>query len=255
MERTPVGTSFMRGLVDYETTEDAPNEPDGGGAPDAPDTDGALEQAAWAGPSQEEWQALTQFQTAATPILQNLHEILSAPLDENDYGNAAVQQGQYQQQPGLEEEWDPFDQDSVARIVDARLQAALEPFQGLLGMVATEKGEALARSELDTIRNEVGEFDNDTAFLVASGLIESGHDPATALRQAASYAQQYEQRIREDERKKVTEELTALRDAPRDGAIGAQPGTENVPTPTGANRYEFAIRRALANGNPALPAG
>lgn len=214
------------------------------------DSEGQVEQAAWEGPSQDEWQRLTAFQEQAMPILGSLSEILNAPDDDQQ------QQPQQQAQPGFDaDDYDPYDPAQMSQLVAAQVAQALQPLQGLLGVVATDKGEQLARGELETIRGELGEFDNDTAFLVASGLIESGADPSSALRQAAQYAQSYEQKIRADERQKVQAELTNMATAPNEMPIGGASAVGVPPTPTGAGRYEQAIRRHLANRNPVLPAG
>lgn len=212
------------------------------------DVEGQIEQEAWSGPSQEQWEQMTGFQEQSLPILQALGEILSAPdVDDSQ---------QVPEQPGFAaDDYDPYDPAQMASLVQREIAQALQPLQGILGVVATDKGEQLARNELETIRSEVGEFDNDTAFLVASGLIEAGHDPGQALRQAAQYAQSYEQKIRADERAKVEQEFKTLAGAPHETPIGGAAAVGEPPSPTGANRYEVAIRRALANNNPALPAG
>lgn len=232
-------------MSEYIAPDPVEAEPDG-------DSEGQVEQAAWEGPSQDEWQRLTSFQEQAMPILGSLNEILNAPDDEPQYQG----QPQQPQQQGFDaDDYDPYDPAQMAQLVNMQVQQALQPLQGLLGVVATDKGEQLARGELETIRGEVGEFDNDTAFLVASGLIESGADPSSALRQAAQYAQSYEQKIRADERSKVQAELTNMASAPNETPIGGASAVGEVPTPTGAGRYEQAIRRALASQHPVLPAG
>lgn len=256
--------SFLRRFVDFEAVPDSGADPEFGNEPEAPLAPAApTEQPeAWGGPSQEEWQSLTTFQQQAMPVLQSLAEILSAPDPYAGQPQPQHQPNYYQPQGGGEpqfgaDEFDPFDQNAIASLVDQRVQATLQqtlgPIEGLMGVVASEKGEQLARAELETIRGEVGEFDNDTAFLIASGMIESGTPPEQALRQAAGYAQQYEQKIRADERAKVEQELQTLRGAPRETPIGGASATEGVPVPTGPNRYEDAIRNALARRSPALP--
>jgi len=232
-------------------SEYMPSEQPAAEEPAAGDQEGQLEAEAWAGPSQEEWQSLTAYQQATMPIMQELAQILSSPDD------TYAQQPQYGQQPygqPAEDDFDPYDQNQLQGLIQQHLNQALEPLQGIVGMVASDKGEQLAKSELETIQNELGAFDTDTAFLVASGLIEAGHDPAQALRHAASYAQSYEAKIRADERAKVQQEYQNVSQAPNELPVGGS-ALQGVGTPTGSDRYEVAIARALANNHPSLPTG
>jgi hypothetical protein len=218
----------------------------------APETP-AEPEAPWS-PSQDEWQQTQQFIQAAAPILQQLTQ-QPDPYDE-------YQQQAYQQ-PQFEEEFDPFDPESVQRYIQQSVAQGLQqglaqnlgPYEGLLGMVASQQGEALARQELDTIRGELGDFNEDAAFLVASGLIEQGGDPGQALRQSAQYAQEWETQIRSDEREKYKQELQNLQGAPSETPMGSASAANEVGVPTGKGRYEEAIRRALANRQPVYPTG
>jgi hypothetical protein len=197
---------------------------------------------AWA-PSREEFERLTQFQQAAVPILSQLQEIMSDPQVAQEW--AGVPQQQQQADP----EWDPFEPESVQAYfnhqIEQRLGEALGPFEGLLGMVAQEKGEALARQELESIQSAVGEFDKDTAFLVAGGLIERGTNPREALASAAQYMHTFEARVREDERQKYMAEMGALGGSPSEVPSGSGPATEIEKVPTGPGRYDVAVARVL----------
>jgi hypothetical protein len=216
----------------------------------------------WTGPDQESWQSIQQFQEQATPVLNQLGEFLNNP---QVYGPQQLQQ--YGEQYGYgqpmeeQEELDPFDQENVSRFiarhVEQGINEALGPFQGILGTVASREGESRAKGELERIGTEVGEFDKDNAFLVASGMIEQGADPSEALSKAAMYSRQFEEKIRADEREKYKAELERLAGAPRETAIGSSSATENVGVPTGPDRYRIAVERALPgiNGGNRFPVG
>lgn len=202
-------------------------------------------------PDRDQWEQTQRFIQQAAPFLDQL----SQQLYQQQQGYSQQQPG-YQEQP--EDDFDPFDPESVqnyiARNIQQGVQQHLAPYEGLLGMVASDQGERLARTELEQIKSEVGEFDQDSAFLIASGLIEQGSDPGTALRQAAQFSQGFEKKIRADEREKYKQELAGLAGAPAETpASSAAAPVEEVPT--GRGRYEEAIRRALANRAPVNPVG
>lgn len=233
-----------------------PDELDAGGDPQleaapepSPESTPAVD--TWGGPSREEWD---QTQTYLAQMAQAIPEL---------YGSInGLQQPQAQQEAPVEPELDPFDPASVSAYMDfkmeQRLNAAFEenlgPFQGLLGMMASEKGEALAKQELESIRGDIGEFDQDTAYLIASGIIERGGDATQALRSAATHAHEFESKIRANEREKYQEELKRLGQAPGE-SVGGATSTENETIPTGPNRYQEAVDRALARRRPVMPTG
>lgn len=207
-------------------------------------------QASWS-PSQEEWERLTQFMGQAAPLVAEIARERSEMY--TDPGP----------QPPSGEDFDPFDPDSVQNYIQESvqygvtqaLQQNFAPYEGVLGMVASQQGEALARQELEKIQGEIGEFDHDSAFLVASGMIEQGVDPVRALRQAAGYARETEERIRADERERYKSELQKLASAPTQAPAGSANGDQIDSVPTGKGRYEEAVRRALANRTPMFPTG
>jgi hypothetical protein len=220
-------------------------------------------ESAWA-PSQDEWQQVTGFIQGAAPILEALAQSYQQQQYQQPQGYDPYQQ-QYQQpqyqQP--EEEFDPFEPESVQRYIQQQvamgvqqgMQQSLGPYEGLMGMVASQQGETLARNELDSIRSEIGNFDEDAAFLVASGLIEQGGDPSMALRQSAQFAQEWESRIRTDAVEQYKKELQNLQGAPSETPVGGASAANVEGVPTGQGRYEEAIRRALARRHPTMPVG
>jgi hypothetical protein len=256
-------------MRDRYTDFEATFEGDEGSAPEPepeltePEAEEPEAPSAWA-PSQDEWGQVTGFINAAAPILQQIAYQQQMAQQQGYAPQQQYQQG-YEQQPQYQEqeEFDPFDPESVQRYIAQQVQdqaaqmfqSSLGPYEGLLGMVASQQGEQLARSELDTIRGELGEFDEDAAFLVASGLIEQGGDPSIALRQSAQYAQEWESRIRADEREKYKGELQNLQSAPRETPVGGASAANEEGIPRGQGRYEEAIRRALANRHPIQPVG
>lgn len=219
--------------VDDETTEDVDNYE-------------------WQGPSQDEWNAVIEYQKATVPVMNQLGEFLNAPPE---------QYQQYQEQGGEQQEdtFDPYDEGSVQQYIQQNIQAGIEqalgPFQGILGTIASREGETLAKGELDRIAEEVGKFDKDNAFLVANSLLEQGADPTEALTKAAMYSKEFEARIRADEREQFKAELQNLAGAPRETGTGSSSAVENVGVPTGPDRYRVAVERALGNGSPVHPAG
>lgn len=217
------------------------------GTPEAP-----VEAEDWQGPSQDEWDNLVGFQQQVTPFLSELAQALQEmpPEQQQQYG-----QPQQPQEP----EFDPFDPTSVQAYINQNVQhgveQALEPYSGVLGIVASREGEQMAHAELEKIRTEVGDFDKDTAFLVASGLIDQGYEPAQALRRAAEFSRGVETRIREDERKRYTSEVSNLAGGNGDVPAGGGTAEQAAGVPTGQDKYRVAVQRALANRNPSMPIG
>jgi len=219
--------------------------------------DGGQGSEEWSGPSQEEWQGLVGFQQQVTPFLSELAQALQDPGQGYNDAQGYQPQEQQPQQP----EFDPWDPNSVQGFIQQGIQEgiqqALGPYSGILGIVASREGEQMAHDELDKIRAEVGDFDKDTAFLVASGLIDQGHDPAAALRQGAQFSKEMEARIRADERQKYTGEIKQIATGSGDlpAGQGAAEQVSGPPGQGGAEKYELVIRNALANGHPTMPVG
>lgn len=216
-------------------------------AVDTSQTATAQEAEAWA-LSQEDWQQTLAYLQQTAPILQAVAEVLPS---------LQQQQQQQPQQNQIPDEIDPFDPSSVTnyiqRSIETGLQQALQqhlaPYEPMLNSVASEQGAALARQELESIKSTVGEFDQDTAFLIAAGAIEQGNDPATALRQAAQFAHDFEQKIRADERDRFKSELRNLQQAPDATPVGDSAATEVQPVPTGPRRYHEVVDRYLSRQN------
>jgi len=209
----------------------------------------------WSGPTQEEWQQQQAWTQQVTPFLSELANALQQPQQEQ-YG----QQQQYQADPA-QDQFDPWDPNSMQGYINQGIQQgiqqAMEPYSGILGIVASREGEQLAHNELAKIEQELGAFDKDTAFLVASGLIDQGHDPAAALRKAAEFSKQMESRIREDERTKYNNEIKTISSGRGDLPAGQGSAEQFTPPPGlgGSEKYAAAIERALANGHPSMPVG
>lgn len=197
---------------------------------------------AWTGPSQEEWQRTQDFLGAAGPILQELYEKAQPAPD-----------------PTVEQPFDPFDPASVKAYIDqtaqARASEMLAPYEPILGMVAQDRGETMAREAIESFREEVGDFDEDAALLVGSALMNPNTNPDVALRQAAEWARDFEAGIRADEREKYKAEIGQIAQAPNESPTG---GLTTVPVPkvpTGARRYHEVVERVLAEATPSFPTG
>jgi hypothetical protein len=231
---------IMRGGEVVEGEEPPPES-----EPDAPEPD-APEPEAFA-LSQEQWD---QAQEALSQIPN-----LAAYLQQMQAANQP-------QEPQVDfaEEYDPFDPESVKRMIQAEAQALLAeqlgPYQGLLGMISSDKGEELAKAELGRIEGEVGSFDHDMAFMVGSGFLnDEGVDPAQALQQAATMTRDFEQRIRSEERAKVEQEIRELGGAPLETPVGNS-AHEGEEIPTGPGKYATAIERVLERRNRStMPVG
>lgn len=216
-------------------------------------SDTEAEAKAWA-LSQSDWEQTMQYLQQTAPLLQQLAQ-------QQQYGQQPPAAWEQQQQDLGE--IDPFDPASVQgyiqRAIDNGLQTALAeqlaPYEPILSNVANEQGAQLARQELESIKTTIGDFDQDTAFLIAAGSIEQGNDPSVALRQAAQFSHDYEKKIRSDEREKYKSELQNLRDAPRETPVGSASGREVQPVPTGPRRYQEVVERVLARQNSSTPGG
>jgi hypothetical protein len=249
-----------RELFHYEAPEDGGGEYEEpiGDVDDGGDGGGSEEEAAAWALSQGDWEQTVNYLQQTAPILQQLQE--SLPY--------LQQMQQYNQQPqGFDQQQgqdiDPFDPSSVQGYIQRQIQEGMQqalaqqlgPYQPMLNSFANEQGEQLARQELATIKTTVGDFDQDTAFLIAAGSIEQGNDPSVALRQAAQFSHDYEKKIRSDEREKYKSELQNLRDAPRETPVGSASGREVQPVPTGPRRYQEVVERVLARQNSSTPGG
>lgn len=234
--------ALMRRLVDYETTPDGGG--DGGAAPPDP-TPAATppEPASWQGPSQEEWQqtqqALQQLGGVA-PFMQELQQILSEDP------------GAQQQPPGGELQIDPQVQQYLDAQVERMYQERFGAFEPVLGQIAEREGEQIARSELDRLAGEHGEFNRDLALVAAQQYVGSGMPPDQALVAAAEYARTMQKQIADEAIKAHQEALLAAAGAPVEpGATGAAVTQPTVPT--GRDRYEETLKRFQSSLNPVIP--
>lgn len=220
-------------------------EPNGAPAPEETPAEPVAEAPAeqtWVGPSQEEWQQSQQFMQAAGPIL---HQIAT------NMGMIQPQAPPQQQVPEL----DPFDPHSVQNYIDYQVNQRTENFSSLASLVEAQQGEQLARAELDRLHSEVGEFDDDTALIIASGLLDQGVMPDQALAQAAQQLRAYEEKVRANERERHGVLLQDIHEAPRETSANTGIGQEAPRVPTGKNRYEEAVNNFLTNRRPGLPIG
>lgn len=211
--------------------------------------------------SREDWETTQNYLRATAPLLQQVQELVASGQLTPQQGAQALEQAQ-EQAP----EYDPFEPESVSRYIDHKvgalikqaLQEQFEPFQGLLGMVASEKGEALARAELESIQGEIGEFDHDLTYVIASPIIEGGGDPSQTFRQVAGYLKarddQVAQQAIERFKKEHNEGLERIAGASGELSGGAT-GTEMDKVPTGPHRYREVVERGLAARRAIRPVG
>lgn len=197
----------------------------------------------WVGPTQEEWQQAQQFQAAATPILQQIAN------------NMGLGQQQQQQAAPTAPELDPFDPNSVKAYIDHGIKEGTKNYEGMLRLVEAQQGEALARQELDRLHAEVGEFDDDTALMIAAGLLDQGVQPNQALGQAGQMLRTHEEKIRAAERERHGIALQTHNEAPREAAASTGIAQEESRVPVGKDRYESAVNNFLASRKAGLPMG
>jgi hypothetical protein len=213
---------------------------------ETPPVEQQAEETPWQGPSREEWEQAQRFQEAALPILQQVYS--------QQQGQPQQQEPQQPQGPAAPE-LDPFDPNSVKAYIDYQTDQRTSRYEDMVRLVEAREGEQLARQELERLQGEMGEFDGDTAMVIAAGMLDQGMDPGRALTQAAQYLTQHEARIREDERKKHGVMLQTHNEAPREGAASQGAAQEAGRVPTGPNRYESAVENFLASRRATLPMG
>jgi len=229
----------------FEAPEDggageAIDQGDPGGAVGDPQTD------AWA-PSRDEWEQTQRYLQATAPVITQMYEAMQQQGGQQQGGQ---EQGQYQ--------YDPFDERSVAEFVQQQVALGMEqargemlgPLEPLLGHIAETEGERMARAELDRITQEIGEFDQDQAVMLAQGLIQPGVDPSHVLRYAAQHVHAFEERIRADERAKYEEFLREKGGAPNAAGAAGGAAYEEEGVPTGRDKYVTAVNNALARRRP-----
>lgn len=225
-----------------QAAQPAPTPP--AATPPEPPTPAPAE--SWTGPSQEEWERAQQFQQAAAPILQQIAT------------NMGLVQGGGQQQPQSQDqqpELDPFDPRSVQEYIDYKTKQGMSQYEGMMHLVEAQQGEQLARQEIERLQGNLGEFDGDTALLIAAGMLDQGAEPRQALEQAARFLQDYETRIREDERTKQGAVLETHHQAPNEAPAQGAVATPAPRTHTGPGRYEKVVEDFMASRRPSLPVG
>lgn len=210
---------------------------------------------------------MRNFTTAAAPVLGQLAQMMEQRIQagQDPYGTFQPQpqpQAPYQGAPEPPP-FDPFEPESVRNYIQSEistgveqaLQGSLGPYGPLLESVASVEGEKQARAVLEALGEDVGTFDEDASMILAAGLLSQGNvAPDHALRVSANYMAELETRIRADERERYKAELQNLRTAPDEHPVGPQ-ATEMETVPTGPDRYQEAMRRAIARRNPTLPIG
>jgi hypothetical protein len=237
---TPAGDatyeSIIAGAPDAAAAEVAP--------PVAPEPSTQPAEEAWQGPSQQEWEQTQGYLQQTAPFLNELQSLLAEP---DPY-----------QQPQEQQQFDPGNPDAyLEQRLEQMWQERFGAYEPVLGQIAEREGEQMARSTLDRLASEHGEFDRDLALTAAQVYVDperGGMSPADALNAAAQFARQTEERIRADERAKYTTQLGNAANAPTDihapGAAVEAPGV-----PTGRDRYEQAVANFTSRMNPTLPTG
>ena len=219
--------------IEYETS--IGEESDAGGEPVA-ETPEVPAEPEWTPPGQDWYGNINQFVEQAGPVLQQMGQLLSSQ-QEPDPAYAQYVEPEY-----VDGETDPVEY--VNELVNARVQAALEGYEPILGFVAQREAENATREALSVLESEVGKFDHDQAVFTSLGLQNQGLDPEYALRVAATRQREFEERIRNE----AVEEYKASLGRSQE-QIAQQPGTssgaaaEIEATPTGPDKYTIMAER------------
>jgi len=183
------------GLLDYETTEDAPPPdapPPAEPAPEpAPEPGEPQEPESWVGPSQEEWQQTQAALAQATEFINML------------------QQPAYPTEPEPEPElppYDPYDPEVAQAHMDARDRRLLQAMQQMIAPVTESYADEQATQWADQTLTRLGVPEEDhwrDGVLFASAGFQQFDQygrPLVAPQQAAAQGYEFLQRFAEAER-------------------------------------------------------
>lgn len=217
------------GLLDYETTEDAPAPESPAPAEPAPEpepeTAAESEAEAWAGPSQDEWQE-TQAQLA------QYQEFM-----------ASLQQPVYPDEPEFQQEvpeYDPFDAESAQRYFDFRDQRLIQAMQQMVSPVTEQYQNEQATNWAEQTLGRLGvpeeEHWRDGVLFASAGFqqFDQYGRPLVHPQQAAAQGYQFLQRFAEAERAAERERIKNEGTA-QEEALKARAASPQLPTgPAGA---------------------
>jgi hypothetical protein len=126
----------------------------------------------WTGPSQQEWEQVVQGLSA-------ISEIFSTPPEEEG---------------GLSEE-DVASMD-IGQLLDYAVDSRIAPLLPYIENSAASAGQQVEAQAFDSLKGQLGDFDQDLAHHIAEGIYQSGASPEDALYQGAQYAAE----VRKNER-------------------------------------------------------
>lgn len=138
-------------------------------------------------------------------------------------------------------------------VLDRKLgELGLDEIKHFAGIAAQEHADRVANDYLDRLKSEVGgDFDRDRARLIGFAYQSAGHQPAEALKLAATQDADYRRTILEEGKKLGRDELQAELKGLQAGGGPTEPssgggGAELRPdTPKGANRYMDTVKSSL----------
>lgn len=130
-----------------------------------------------------------------------------------------------------------FISDQVQAGVNARM-AQVEP---VLNQTIAERGEALIAQKFDSLKTELGgEFNTNVARVIAEGYAAQGHDPDTAIRQAAREAFEFAQAERKAAVEQYQSTLKNISNAPREAGVNAAGlPDEGMPADYQGDKYKW----------------
>lgn len=226
---------FDSRFIHFETPEAGLVEDPGLGAATPPEPAAAPEPVA---PEAQPWEApigtLGDHISQLAQGQQELYELLQPEQPAPD--------------PNAGPEWDPLDPDSVRNFIqhearqlsESMFQERVGPFEHVLGTVAEQQGEQIARNEFETIEKELGSFNHDQALTITQGLISAGVEPLQAVQVAAQRQHAFEAELRATWEAEAEAHRNSLLEAPVEPGPATGGALEQPAAP--ANPHEAAQR-------------
>jgi hypothetical protein len=197
--------------------------------------------------------------------IETLGDHLATIAQNQEYLHQQMQPPPPQQAEPTGPEWDPLNPDAyLEHQIEQRAQAMIEerlgPLEPILGSVAEQEGERVARGEFERIGSEIGKFDQDQALLGVQALISAGVDPMQAVQAAAHRQHEYEARLKTEWEAERQAHIESLRDVPDEpgtgagGAVGQQARPTNAAEAQamgGPSKYENVGLRLIESRRPA----
>jgi hypothetical protein len=125
--------------------------------------------------------------------------------------------------------------------IEAGVNSRMSQVEPVLNQTIAERGEALITQKFEQLKGELGgEFNTKFARALAEGYAATGHDPDSAIRQAAREAYEFAQAERKAGVEQYKTTLSNIGQAPREGsAAGAGIPEEGLPANYNGDKYKW----------------